>query len=29
MKQSIGDRVKELRNQHNLSQQDLADKIKL
>jgi transcriptional regulator with XRE-family HTH domain len=29
MKQSIGDRVKELRNQYNLSQQDLADKIKL
>ena len=29
MKQLIGDRVKELRNLKNLSQQELADKIKL
>lgn len=29
MKQSIGDRIKELRDQHDLSQQELADKIKI
>lgn len=29
MKQSIGNRIKELRNHRNLSQQELSDKIKL
>jgi len=29
MKQNIGNRIKELREQHDLSQQDLADKTKI
>ncbi len=29
MKQTIGDRIKELRTQNNFSQQDLADKVKI